>query len=85
MALTTNFGFTLLNGSDTAGFSSINTVIQSIDTTLLNRLNVSKMIMLYDNTALLGAPNGWTNITTALNAAVPNLATVAPYIWIQKT
>jgi len=35
---TTNYSFTLLAGSDTAGYTSINTLINSIDTKLYNRI-----------------------------------------------
>jgi hypothetical protein len=43
---TSNYGFTLLTGADTAGYNSINTLITSIDTSLYARVAVPGMIML---------------------------------------
>lgn len=81
MALTTNFGITLLNGSDTAGYSSINTVIQSVDTALNTKTNVIGMIMIFD-TSLGSPPTNWSNLTNTV-AGLPTLS--SPYVWIKKT
>ena len=80
MALTTNFGITLLNGSDTAGYSSINTVIQSVDTALA-KINVIGMIMIFD-TSLGSVPTNYTNITNTV-AGLPTLS--GTYVYIKKT
>lgn len=81
MALTTNFSITLLNGSDTAGYSSINTIIQSIDTALYTKTNVIGMIMIFD-TSLGTVPTNWTNLTNTV-AGLPTLS--GTYVWIKKT
>ena len=80
MALTTNFSITLLNGSDTAGYSSINTIIQSIDTALFRKTNVMGMVMIYDDVATI--PAGWVPLT-AVTLGLPLLT--PPYIYIKKT
>jgi hypothetical protein len=80
MALTTNFGITLLNGSDTAGYSSINTVIQSVDTALNTKTNVIGMIMIFD-TSLGSVPTNWSNLTNTV-AGLPTLS--GTYVWIKK-
>lgn len=81
MALTTNFGITLLNGSDTAGYSSINTVIQSVDSALNTKTNVIGMIMVFD-TSLGTVPANWSNLTNTV-AGLPTLS--GNYVWIKKT
>ena len=81
MALTTNFSITLLNGSDTAGYSSINTIIQSIDTAFYTKTNVIGMIMIFD-TSLGLVPNNWTNLTNTVTG-LPTLS--GTYVWIKKT
>jgi len=80
MALTTNFGITLLNGSDTAGYSSINTVIQSVDTALNTKTNVIGMIMIFD-TSLGSVPANWSNLTNTVSG-LPTLGST--YVWIKK-
>jgi hypothetical protein len=81
MALTTNYGITLLNGSDTAGYSSINTVIQSVDSALNTKTNVIGMIMIFD-TSLGKIPTNWSNLTNTV-AGLPTLS--GNYVWIKKT
>ena len=83
MALTTNFGITLLNGSDTAGYSSINTVVQSVDTALNTKTNVMGMIMILDTSVTPTAPPNWTSLGSGLSVGLPTLT--LPFVWIKKT
>lgn len=83
MAVTTNYGFTLLNGSDTAGYTSINTIITSIDNALQYKTNVAGMIIVFD-TSVGGVPNGWTSLGTTVSASgLPTLT--SPYVYIKKS
>ena len=82
MPSTTNYNFTLLNGSDTAGYSSINTVVNSIDNALQYKTNVAGMIMVFD-TSVSAVPNGWTSLgTSILSSGLPTLS--SPYVYIKK-
>ena len=86
MPSTTNYNFTLLNGSDTAGYSSINTVITSIDNALQYKTNITGMIMVFDSSVYSppAAPTGWANLgTTIVNSGLPALT--SPYIYIKKS
>lgn len=81
---TTNYSFTLLSGTDTAGYQSINTCINSIDTQLEDKTFVSGMVMIFDSTAVTpnGAPSGWTDFTSSMTSSGVTLPT--NYIWIKK-
>lgn len=76
---TTNYSFKTLAGTDTAGYTSINSVITSIDTELEDRLFVSGMVIIYEGAA---APSGWTNFTSSMTSSGVTLP--AGYIWIKK-
>jgi len=56
---TTNYSFKTLNGTDTAGYTSINSVITSIDTELEDLTFVSNMVILYYSAAS-PTVSGWT-------------------------
>lgn len=73
---TTNYSFKTISGVDTAGYTSINSVITSIDTELEDLTFVSGMVILY---AGASAPSGWTIDTTAGLPSKPS-----GYIWIKK-
>jgi hypothetical protein len=73
---TTNYSFKTIDGTDTAGFTSINSVITSIDTQLQDKAFKPNMVVLYAGAA---APSGWTIDSTAGLAAKPS-----GYIWIKK-
>jgi hypothetical protein len=78
---TSNFGFTLLTGSDKAGWNSINSLITSIDNQMYARAVVPGMIMIWDTTSG-SVPTGWTDVTTALGTA--GFATPVGYKYIKK-
>lgn len=79
---TTNYGFTLLSGSDQAGYNSINTLITSIDNNLYTRVAVPGMIMVFD-TSVGSAPTGWTNKGVSISGSgLPTLS--SPYVYIKK-
>jgi hypothetical protein len=73
---TTNYNFKTIRGTDTAGYTSINSVITSIDTQLIDKTFVSNMVILYDGVA---APSGWTIDSTIGLPSAPS-----GYIWIKK-
>lgn len=84
---TTNYGFTLLTGADTAGYNSINTLITSIDTSLYTRVAVPGMIML---NATATIPTGWQALSasTSPTLAAMNTAFGTPpgtVTWIKKS
>lgn len=77
---TTNYAFKTLDGQDTAGYTSINSVITSIDTQLQDKTFKSGMVILFYN---VGSPtvSGWTT----LGQAVTGLPTLSGnYWWIKK-
>ena len=74
---TTNYQFKTISGNDVAGYTSINSVITSIDTQLDDHFNY--MIVVYPGAA---APTGW-QIYTPPSGSMPALP--ANHIWIQKT
>lgn len=76
---TTNYGFKTIDGSDTAGYTSINSVITSIDTELEDLTFVTGMVIIYQGAA---APSGWTNFTSSMTSSGVTLP--AGYIWIKK-
>lgn len=79
---TSNFNFTLLSGSDQAGYNSINTLVTSIDVELYTRVAKPGMIMVHD-TSIGTAPTGWTNLGTSISSSgLPTLT--APYVYIKK-
>ena len=73
---TTNYGFTLLSGSDTAGYTSINNLITSIDNQLQDKAFKSEMVIMFKGAS---APSGWTVDSTSGLPSIP-----AGYIWIKK-
>lgn len=87
MGLTTNYGFTTLESSDTAGHTSINTCLQSIDNVLENKVNVAGMIMIFDTTTNNdgSVPSGWANLgngSAIANTPLPILS--GNYVYIRK-
>ena len=84
---TTNYGFTLLTGADTAGYNSINTLITSIDTSLYTRVAVPGMIML---NATATAPTGWVLLSASTSPTLSDMNTAfgtPPGVvrWIMKS
>lgn len=82
--VTTNYAFKTLSGDDTAGYTSINSVVTSIDTQLNNKTFVTGMVMVFQSSAAtpVGAPSGWTDFTSSMSASGVTLP--AGYIWIKK-
>lgn len=79
---TTNFAFTQLSGSETAGYTSINALIDSIDTQLYKRIpnkdasaggDYNNMVPIYSN----GAVNGFTQSLINTNNLANNAVTGA--------
>lgn len=84
MATTTNFGFTLLDLSDIAGYNSINTLIQSVDDILKYRMPPKGAIMMWDAGAVGtygNLPQGWDNLGNTV-AGLPTLT--GTYVYIRK-
>ena len=77
---TTNYSFKTIAGTDTAGYTSINSVITSIDTQLEDKTFVAGMVIIYQGTS---APSGWTNFTSSMTSSGVTLP--AGYIWIKKS
>ena len=73
---TNNYLFKTIKGTDTAGYTSINSVITSIDTQLIDKTFISGMIILYDGVV---APSGWT-----IDSTIGLPSTPSGYIWIKK-
>lgn len=80
---TTNFNFTLLAGSDEAGYNSINTLITSIDNELYDRVAVPGMVVAYDTSGSI--PTGWTNLGQNPGSGLPDLSGDTVYTWIKKS
>lgn len=78
MAITQRFGFTKLTGSDTAGYSSINTVIDSIDGIMYSSTPPIGSIVIFDGTNL---PTGWTTVTAPTGMPTLN----SPYSYIRRS
>jgi hypothetical protein len=74
--VTTNYSFKRLKGTDTAGYTSINALIQSVDTQLESHF--SGMILVYTGAT---APTGW-QVYTPPTGSMPALP--SNHIWIQK-
>jgi len=81
---TTNYGFKTIDGENTAGYTSINSVITSIDTELEDLTFVTGMVMVFQSSAATppGAPSGWTDFTSSMTSSGVTLP--AGYIWIKK-
>lgn len=77
--VTTNYSFKTIDGADTAGYTSINSVITSIDTQLQDKTFKSGMVIIYNGAS---APSGWTNFTSSMTSSGVTLP--AGYIWIKK-
>jgi len=75
-ATTTNYTFKTLAGTDVAGYTSINSVVTSIDTQLMDKTFKSGMVILWVGST---APSGWTIDSTGGLPSKP-----ASYIWIKK-
>lgn len=56
---TTNYSFKTIDGEDTAGYTSINSVITSIDTQLQDKAFKTNMVILYSS-ATSPTVSGWT-------------------------
>lgn len=76
---TTNYNFKTIDGADTAGYTSINSVITSIDTELEDLTFVTGMVIIYQGAL---APSGWTNFTSSMTSSGVTLP--AGYLWIKK-
>lgn len=90
--VTTNYSFKTLAGTDTAGYTSINSVITSIDTQLQDKTFKSGMVILYYS-ATSPTVSGWTltpaSVTPAGTAGRGGGDTGLPavsgnYWWIKK-
>ena len=77
--VTSNYSFKTIAGTDTAGYTSINSVITSIDTQLEDLTFVSGMVIIYQGAS---APSGWTNFTSSMTSSGVTLP--SGYIWIKK-
>lgn len=67
---TTNFLFKKLLGTDPAGWSSINTIIEDIDEKMYQRVLPPGVVFILDETTVSGttmATRGWTDIGQAHN------------------
>lgn len=85
MATTSTFQFTLLSTSDTAGYSSINALINSVDTKLRYRMPPLGSVMMWDSgaTGTYGAlPTGWESLGNTVSG-LPTLSN--NYVYIRKT
>lgn len=76
---TNNFKFMHLEGSDIAGYNSINALITDIDNELYARVAVPGMIMIFQGTT---PPTGWTDYTSSMSGS--GLTLPAGHIWIRK-
>jgi hypothetical protein len=78
---TANFRLMHLEGSDTAGYNSINALITDIDNELYARVAVPGMVIMW-RTAAGAVPPGWTDVTSTLTGA--GAATITGYKYIEK-
>ena len=78
-ATTTNYSFKTIAGTDVAGYTSINSVVTSIDTQLQDKAFTSGMVIFYQGAA---PPSGWTNFTSSMTSSGVTLP--SGYIWIKK-
>lgn len=84
---TTNFKFNQLQGSDEAGYNTINSLITDIDNELYARVAVPGMVMLLDTTVTTTATiatRGWTVLGQNPGAPLTDL-TGSNYTWIKKS
>jgi hypothetical protein len=81
---TSNFGLMHLDGSDTAGYNSINALITDIDNELYARVAVPGMIMLFQGA--IGDNPSWEELSGADLTAIEGAIGVAPagFQWIKK-
>jgi len=79
---TTNFGFKHLEGTDEAGYNSINELVTDIDNELYDRVAVPGMVMIFDTAGSI--PTGWTNLGQNPGNALPDLSGDTVYTWIKK-
>ena len=77
---TANFGLMHLEGSDIAGYNSINGLITDIDNELYARVAVPGMIMIFQGAT---PPTGWTDYTSSMSSS--GLTLPAGHIWIRKS
>ena len=87
MAETTYLQFTKLTGTETAGYSSINTIIDSIDLKLRYKTISPGMIVIFEwatpLTLVANIPAGWALI--GAGQTVSGLPTLTGnYYWIKK-
>ena len=81
MATTTNLNFTLLNGSETAGYSSINTITQSVENSLRYRVVPVGTIMVIDTGVGSVPATGWDDLGTSISGSgLPTLNAGWKYI-----
>lgn len=79
---TTNYAFKTLASTDTAGYTSINSIVTSIDTKLLDKVNVAKLTLIYRGTV---APSGWAIVTSASIYASGAPTLNSGYVYIEKS
>lgn len=75
---TSNFNLLQLNGSDIAGYNSINSLITDIDNKLYSRVAVPGMTMIWD-TADGSVPTGWISLGNTVTG-LPTLTSTKIYI-----
>ena len=74
---TSNFGFLELNGSEQAGYNSINSLVTDIDNKLYTRGIFPGMVVAFDGAT--SVPTGWSVVT---GNGLPTLT--GSYKWIKK-
>ena len=78
---TNNFKFMHLEGSDIAGYNSINALITDIDNELYAKVAVPGMVIMW-RTSAGAVPSGWTDVTSTLTSA--GAASITGYQYIEK-
>lgn len=83
---TNNFDFLQLNGADTAGYNSINSLITDIDNKLYARVAVPGMIMLWASGTV---PTGWEELSASTTPTLSDMNTAlgtppGSVKWIKK-
>lgn len=78
---TARFGLMHLEGSDTAGYNTINALITDIDNELYAKVAVPGMVVMW-RTSAGSVPSGWTDVTSTVEGA--GAATVTGYKYIEK-
>lgn len=79
---TTNFSFTRLEGTDKAGYNSINTLIDSIDIILNPIMPPIGSVIVFNSSLGASIPTGWATVTPT-SSGLPVLN--APYSYIQRS